>query len=170
MTKFIIIPVLLLVGCTAAINEETVNYEGETILVGTADWNGLTQGIYGEWFIPEYQSYTVYSDPLVGMQEKVSDVQIKLFLGTWCDDSKFQVPQFVKILDYLKFDHGQLEIIALERLEDKALVSPEGREEQYDIHFVPTFVFERNGEEIGRITEFPEVSLEVDMAGFLLKQ
>ncbi|MEM1407485.1 MAG: hypothetical protein AAGG59_11970, partial [Bacteroidota bacterium] len=39
-----------------------------------------------------------------------------------------------------------------------------GREESgQNIHRVPTFIFHKNGEEIGRIVESPKESLEVDM-------
>ncbi len=38
-----------------------------------------------------------------------------------------------------------------------------------EIHFVPTFIFYRNDEEIGRIVEMPYESLEKDMLEIVLK-
>ena len=167
MRKLLILLTFTVYSCEAPMNQETVNYEGETILVGDVNWSGLTEGTYGEWFIPEYQRYAVYIDALTASPEQLDDVSIKVFLGTWCEDSRFQVPQFYKILDYLQFDHNQLELIALERLEDRTLVSPGGKEKVYQVGFVPTYIFERDGKELGRITEFPEVSLEADISKIL---
>ena len=85
-------------------------------------------------------------------------------MGTWCEDSQVQVPQFYKILDYLHFNMDQLQVIGLEKEEDGRLVSPQHEESGLDIGFVPTIIFVRNGEELGRITEYPRKSLEKDMA------
>jgi len=38
----------------------------------------------------------------------------------------------------------------------------------YGVENVPTFIFFRNGEELGRIIEAPDKSLEEDMAGIIL--
>ena len=42
-----------------------------------------------------------------------------------------------------------------------------GKFEEYEITLVPTFIVIRNGQELGRVTEKPEKSLEEDLAAVL---
>ena len=85
-------------------------------------------------------------------------------MGTWCEDSQLQFPQFYKILTAMEFDKTRLEMISLDNHPDRYLHSPQHEEEGYNIDYVPTIIFFRDGVEIGRITEFPKMSLEKDMA------
>ena len=158
---------VLVISCDSPSNQEAVNYEGETILVGEIDWQGLTSAQYGIWFIKGYKEYVVDSVALQPLVSSLSGVNIIVFVGTWCDDSKYQLPQFYKILDYLKYDLNDLRVIGLERLEDSQLVMPNQQAPAYDIGFVPTYIFYKKDSELGRITEFPQQSLEKDMGNIL---
>lgn len=170
--KYIALFVIAIISfsCTSSINQETVNYENETILVGEVNWNGLTKLPYSTWFDPNYLDYNVDTATLNTAHLQLSEVDIIVFLGTWCSDSQLEVPQFYKILDYLHYDVGSMHVIALEKLENKQMVSPEHEEEDYGITHVPTFIFKRNDKEIGRITEYPNVTLEKDMVVILMKE
>jgi hypothetical protein len=169
MKRLIAITLILFTGCETPVNQEIVSYEGEQILVGRVNWTGLTTAPYADWFIQGYQSYPVDTSSLAGIAPGLEDLEIILFLGTWCSDSQTQVPQFYKILDYLHYDLRRLTTIALERQEDKKLVSPQHQEADWGIGFVPTIIFIRDGTELGRITEYPQQSLEKDMARIITK-
>jgi hypothetical protein len=164
MKKSLFAIFVLLISCDAPVNQEVVNYDGETILVGDMDWEGLTSAPYGTWFINGYKEYVVDSVALQPLVGNMSGVHISVFVGTWCDDSKYQLPQFYKILDFLKYDLGELRVVGLERLEDTQLVGPNQQAPTNDIGFVPTYIFYQEDVEQGRITEFPQQSLEKDMA------
>ena len=165
MKRVATIFLILFVGCTTKFNQETTNLESEQILVGKVNWDGLTQSPYGEWFTPNYLSYVVDSTTLADVD--VDNIDIVMFLGTWCSDSQVEVPQFYKILDHVNYDISKMSVIALERLENRDLVSPQHEEEEYIIGFVPTMIFLREGKELGRITEYPEKTLEKDMAAIV---
>ena len=79
------------------------------------------------------------------------------------------MPQFYRILDQLGYNLSAMTVVALERLESRKLVSPQHEEADYDITHVPTFIYIRDGQEIGRITEYPERTLEKDMVEIILK-
>ncbi|MEN8248442.1 MAG: hypothetical protein ABFS32_05885 [Bacteroidota bacterium] len=166
MKKILLIAVVLAFGCTSEppLNQETVNYNDETILVGEINWDGLNKEGHKEWFAPGYLDYQVDAETLDYVGENLNDVEVVMFLGTWCSDSQQQVPQFYKILDYVGYDINTMTVYALERkLEPRRLVSPGGEEAEYAIELVPTMVFYRDGAEIGRITEYPEKTLEKDL-------
>ena len=168
MKNSILILLLLAIGCTTKLNQETVNINEEQILVGKINWDGLTQAPYDEWFTPTYLSYNVDSTTLVALDSKQDDIEILMFMGTWCEDSRVEVPQFYRILDHAGYNLSALTVVALERLESRKLVSPQHEEADYDITHVPTFIFIRDGQEIGRITEYPEKTLEKDMVRIIL--
>jgi len=86
---------------------------------------------------------------------------VKLFLGTWCIDSRRNVPNFFKTVQNM--DSLTVEIWALDR--KKEIESNE--HELYNIKRVPTFVFEKNGKEIGRIIEYPKTTIEQDILEIL---
>ncbi|MFC2119920.1 thioredoxin family protein, partial [Bacteroidota bacterium] len=90
---------------------------------------------------------------------KLEDVDIKIVMGTWCSDSRTEVPHFYKILDEVNYPKEKVTLINVNR--DKQGL--ENEVEDLDINFVPTFIFYRAGEEIGRIIEMPYETLEKDM-------
>lgn len=168
MKKMWILGLVVVFSCSMPKNQEMVNYEDEIILVGEVNWDGLTQPPYSEWFRPNYMEYVADSLTLDKLHGHLDDIRIVIFLGTWCTDSQVEVPQFYKILDFLHYDLDNIEVVALEKLEDKRMVSPQHQEEGYGITHVPTFIFKRGGEEIGRITEYPDKTLEKDMTKIVL--
>lgn len=133
--------------------------KGELILLGKGDRSGLEVPPFDEWFVPEYDSYVPDSVVVKDLQGHISDVNILIVLGTWCSDSRREVPRFFKILDELKMDMSNIEVYFVDG--DKTCPGLDG--ENYKIELVPTFIFFRNGEELGRIVETPNESLESDM-------
>ena len=153
----------LMLGCTEdPINQEIISHEGERILVGEVDLAGLSEEPHVYWFDDNYRRYDVDTAALAGTS--LEGVEITLFLGTWCSDSQLQVPQFYKILTWLDYDKSNLTMVGLDNHPDRDLQSPQHEEEGLNIEFVPTLIFYREGEELGRIIEFPKASLEKDLA------
>jgi len=117
-----------------------------------------------DWFGSEYKRYVpkeAYLDSIKGL----SNYSILIYGGDWCSDTKFYLPQFIKILDAVHFPEERLSIYFVDRGKqcDKCgMQSPE----KYKITRVPTFIIlDTEGNEKGRITESPIKSLEEDLAG-----
>jgi thiol-disulfide isomerase/thioredoxin len=115
---------------------------------------------------PEHQSFkTVYDTvhirlPFIAMMKgMVGEVETIVFLGTWCSDSRREVPRFLKIVDALGIPGDRVRLFAL----DRSKKSPDGMTDRYNILRLPTMVFFKNGKEIGRIVETPAASVEEDM-------
>lgn len=109
------------------------------------------------WFESEYDYYQP-EDSIIQLIN-LDSVKIVCVMGTWCSDSRREVPHFYKILDLLKFDETNLKMYCVDRKKQA-----EGYDiDQYVIERVPTFIFYKNDSEIGRIIETPQETLERDM-------
>lgn len=135
----------------------------QQILIGYADRNGLTKGEFSHYYNSQYELYKV-SDKLVKkISSRIEDVSVTIILGTWCIDSKIQVPRFMKVMDALAFPTEKIKMIALDTRKE-AMVIDMG---PYALERIPTFIFYRDGIEIGRIVENPRKKLEKDILKIL---
>lgn len=93
--------------------------------------------------------------------------QVEIFMATWCPDSKREVPHFLKIIDRAHLNKkAGIKMYALNR----KLKMDNDLPEQYGIKRVATFIFLRDGKELGRIVERPQsFLLEEDILTILNK-
>jgi thiol-disulfide isomerase/thioredoxin len=142
-------------------------HEQTTWLLGyfTRDW--LTRPPHSEWFLKGYDEYK-FNDEAVNKLTGVSkdELTIKIVMGSWCPDSRREVPRFIRILDYWKFPMEKVIFIGV----DDSKISPVGEYSKLDIQRVPTFIFYKNNIEAGRIIEVPVTSLEQDMVNILTRE
>jgi len=114
-------------------------------------------------FQGEYDTVRIQTEFVEMIRQTNSGVQVLVFLGTWCGDSKREVPRFLRIVDAAGISMDRISLYALDR--NKA--SPEGVEARYGIERVPTFIFLKKESEIGRIVETPRTTLEGDILTIL---
>ena len=130
-----------------------------TNLVGIQSKEDFEQMPFSQWFDLNYNNYNPDKSVVKEIKKYLNNVSIKAFMGTWCSDSKLEVPNFYKLFDALHFDYKDLTMIAVSR--DKT--TPDNLQEGLNISRVPTFVFYKNGKEIGRFVEYPRETLEKDI-------
>ena len=118
---------------------------------------------YKTWFEEEYKSYVLDVRTLTMLDKIDRNVRIEVYFGSWCGDSKREVPRFIKILSHMKFKNKRIKYIGL----DRAKTAPGYDLKEYNIQYVPTFIFFKNGREIGRIIETPSETLEKDILNIL---
>ena len=151
-----------LVLCTLAITLTAQDMDGKLPL-GTIDREMLEQNEpYASWFTKEYDNYKVDAKAMKACapENHFKDYRVIIVLGTWCEDSRREVPRFYKVLDHLLFPSMYTRII----LVDKNKKDDKDKAEKLNIEYVPTFIVtDRNGKELGRIVEKPTKSLESDL-------
>jgi thiol-disulfide isomerase/thioredoxin len=130
------------------------------MLVGESPRKAYQDEDFAIWFNSEYTNYIVNSEALEKSKKNIEGKVIRIVLGTWCPDSRREVPRFIKILDFLNFPDDKVLFINVDRNKKGLRDEIDGLE----INFVPTFIIYENGREIGRIIEKPEVSLEKDLS------
>lgn len=93
--------------------------------------------------------------------------EVTVFLGTWCGDSRREVPRLWKALDLAGGSVPfHIRYIAVDRQKKE----PAGEASSAGILFVPTFIVSRDGRELGRIVEEPVNGLEHDLLALLTGQ
>ncbi len=157
---------------TNASNEEvnksvaTTTKSEEIMLIGQITKSELQKVPYSEWFNVGEKNYIPKNEDLTALKSYGQDYKIKIFMGTWCGDSKEQIPRFYKILKQINFDLRKTTLIAVDRKKN----TPDNLEKDLNITHVPTFIFYKKGKEIHRIVETPVVSLENDMLKIITGQ
>ena len=157
-------------GHAQEINLSVIDDRGNTKLLGVIDKDGLTQDPFKTWFDQHYESYETNSKSIRSIRSELKNYEIKVFMGTWCGDSRQEVPRFYKILDKMNFPMEKLTVIAVDNSRKNYKKSPTGEEKGRNIHRVPTFIFYKDGKEVNRIVEHPKESLEADMVRILLSK
>jgi thiol-disulfide isomerase/thioredoxin len=147
-------------------NPEVNFSDPSTFIIGFFKIERLAQPPYSDWYLKGFDEYSFNSDPLNKLMDiKTDNLKIKIVMGTWCPDSRREVPKLMKILDIWRFPVSQLTIIGV----DKAKKAPVSEYESLDIQRVPTFIIYKNNIEAGRIIENPVTSLEQDMVNILTR-
>ena len=150
------------------VNQTYEDDKGLAHLIGPSTRSALAQEPYNEWYSKYYDAY----EPDQAIIEKVNldndEYRILVFMGTWCGDSKRQVPKFYKVMDQLGFPEKNIELVNVYRELDQYKMSPGGEEVGLNIHRVPTFIFYKNDQEVGRIVESPITSMTTDVSQTLL--
>jgi len=149
------------VNCTAQQKNATKNASGD--LIGITARVDFDQQPYTNWFNSYYTNYTVDQKTTKKLKKALKDVTIKAFMGTWCGDSKRETPRFYKVLEAAEFDLKNLKMITVNR----GKKTPDNLQKGLNIFRVPTFIFYKDGKEIGRYVEYARVSLEKDMLQIL---
>lgn len=121
---------------------------------------------YNIWFDKNYENYTLDTTVTKEIQKYLKGVSIKAFMGTWCGDSKREVPRFYKLLEAVNFDDKNLEMITVNRSKKTS----DNLQEGLNIFRVPTLIFYKEDKEIGRYVEYPRESLEKDILKILKEE
>ena len=135
----------------------------QPMLLGYCNRQAFKDTSFSWWFNSVYDMYEVDSATTQKIADKLNGVNITVVMGTWCSDSRREVPRLFRILDSLKYPSDDVEIITVGR----NLKGMGSETDSLKIEKVPTIIFYKNGAELGRIEESPKVSLEKDMLKIL---
>ena len=153
--------IVLLIGCISYTkpNSKKVFKDGVNMLYGEITRDDLFSE-YPAW-LDNYVDYQPDSSVIASLSTPHPDLKVEIFLGTWCSDSRREVPRFFKTVDESKFiQNNQIILWAVDR--NKSLES--GLTDQKGIETVSTFILYRQDSEIGRIIEMPEnENIEADL-------
>jgi len=135
------------------------------MLIGYCTREAFNDTSFSEWWNTKYNTYEVDVTTVEEIKTHFENVEIKLVMGTWCSDSRREVPRFYKILNEIGYPSENVSLINVNR----EMIGMADEVNGMEINFVPTIIFYRNDEEVGRIIEMPYESLEKDMLEIVKK-
>ncbi len=171
MSRFIMCLFVLILNMYACnsqqINQKVTEANGTEKLLGQVNKNAFVNDSFAKWFDSGFKAYEVDEKTILPLANDLKKYKIKAFMGTWCGDSKREVPRFYKILETANYPIGQLTMVAVDHIEPNYKKSPGGEEKGLNIIKVPTFIFYKDGKEVNRIVESPVESLEKDIGAIV---
>lgn len=167
--KNILLSIALLFGMLlqAQIKDEITLDNGRKFLIGQISIDDLKKAPYQSWFDQNFTNYQVEGKSIQSFSGKLKEYNLLLFMGTWCGDSKREVPRIVRVLEEADFPMEQLKIVAVDRRKGYYKKSPGGEEWGLDIKRVPTLLFLKDGKEVNRLVESPRHNLEQDFLAII---
>ncbi|MAZ93624.1 MAG: thioredoxin family protein [Bacteroidales bacterium] len=156
----IIIAILLGYEAIGQINSTVVDINTkEKMLMGYCDKKGLEKGVYGAYFESQYDIYKPTSAYVSKISDKIDEYEITIVMGTWCIDSKREVPHFYKVINEAGYNDKRVKVIAVNKKKEAILVDID----DLNIERVPTMIVYKDNKEVGRIIESPKKSHEQDL-------
>lgn len=139
--------------------EITAKKDKNGYLIGIANKESFQDASFKEWFNSRFFEYTPDEKTINELTNALKGYTIIGFMGTWCGDSKRETPRFYKILEQTDFDENNFELITVNRSKK----TPNNLQEGFNIIRVPTFIFYKEGKEVGRYVEYPRETIEKDI-------
>ena len=121
-------------------------------------FHSVPGSVQGSVHVLEFQCCTFWQH-ISKLQDKLNDYEITIVLGTWCSDSKVQVPHFYRVINDAGYNDKRVKVIAVDKMKEAVLVDIS----MMNIERVPTFIIYKDDKEVGRIIETPKKTLERDL-------
>jgi len=133
-------------------------------LIGYINKSDFLNGKHSDWFSTNYKNYQPDKKIVQKISKKLKNISIKAFIGSWCHDSKRELPRFYKIMESAALDLNiNFQIVGI----SIGKKTPDNLQEGYQIKHTPTFIFYKKGKEIGRYVEHAKKTLEKDILKIL---
>jgi len=160
--SLLFITTVLLSCTTQKMISKKVMSDDEPMLLGKTSQEQLFFD-FPEWR-EIYDAYKPDPEAIKILSNNKKNIRVEIYFGTWCSDSRRDVPAFLKIVDMTRYiPKENISLFALDR--NKKM--PGEGESGKNIERVATFIFYSGDKEIGRIVEFPDDTLEKDMVMIL---
>jgi thiol-disulfide isomerase/thioredoxin len=131
------------------------DHNGSKVLKGFLSKKELVTDTAFNWFVQGQKSFTPNADVVKQYTAAKDSVNILVFGGTWCDDTKHLLPNFMATTDAAGFPANHITLIGVDR-DKKTLFN---LSEAFNVTLVPTFIAMKNGKEIGRVVEYGRMGM-----------
>ncbi len=136
---------------------------GSKVLKGYVKKADMATDTAFAWFAENQKNYTAYAKAVEALK-KNTDVQFVVFMGTWCEDSKFIIPKLFSIIEAAGYAEKGISLLGT----DRTKTTTGNLAEAFNIISVPTIVVMKAGKEAGRIVEFGKFGMfEIDLSQIL---
>lgn len=112
---------------------------------------------------PDEDNYLPDDEAMAALKQWRTPTEILVFFGSWCKDTRRELPRFLAVLHRADNQAFRVRYLGLDRTKNDSAGVAVG----YHITNVPTFVFLRDDEELGRIVEQPTSTIEEEWVDIL---
>lgn len=148
-------------------NSVVVNDNQQTVLLGNSAPHMLLIEPFSAWYIPNYNKAQIDSSSIPAISKAFKKKRIEIFAGTWCGESRADLPTMLKILHAAEVDSTQIKLIFLNNTRAQYKQSPQHEEIGKNIVRTPTYIIYNGTKEMGRIIDSPVESFEKDLLKIL---
>jgi len=128
---------------------------GSKVLKGFISKDLLVKDTAFSWFYENQQGYIPYSKAVAALRENRDAIQLIVFSGTWCADSKIVIPKLYALMDSSGFSEESVTLLGVDR--SKKTLSHLA--EAFNITGIPTIIVMKEGKELGRVVEYGKYGL-----------
>ncbi len=156
---------LLCISCGSYkdMNKTRETMYGE-ILYGKINKSDMQKEPFASWFNEDYETYKPDFNHIDQIKEYMNNVsEVVIIMGSWCPDTRRELPIMMKILDEVNFPEADTKIYAVDRNKKNGL--KELRNHKFER--IPTFIFYDGSNEIGRIVEKVQTTTEEELLELL---
>lgn len=129
----------------------------ELMMIGPVSYEDILN------YFPAWKNVHQQAEPAEVVIDRIKGIDVPLdiqcFVGTWCSDSRYEVPPFMKSLSLAGNSNIQIELFGVDRQKD----DPDHFGLVNSIELVPTFIVRSNGAELFRMVEFPNTTFAEDL-------
>ncbi len=145
---------------------QTLDDHGHKMLVGQITPDLIKNETDFPWYAQTLSYYKPKEELVQQYKDKAGRFNIVLFAGTWCEDSHFIVPGYIKTMETAGVPADRLEFWATDR--EKHTLND--MHTKYGVTLVPTIIIFQDGSEVGRVVEYGESGLpDTDLLAIMKK-
>lgn len=163
------IPILFLLGacltfsaCSTVQTPETSAAPDPSVIVGETTREQIEEAV-PDWVQSEAEA-SPDASACQGLTTVEPGAEVTVVLGTWCGDSRREVPRLWKALDMAGSSVPfAIHYVGVDRKKQEPADVVGGN----DVRYVPTFIVRRGGREVGRVVEHSPNGIESDLLALL---
>lgn len=151
MRGILLTGMMLLSLLSKAQTQYEVSGAGEDkILKGLISRDLIANDTSFKWYKPNQAGYKPSAEIINALKAKATAIQLIVFGGTWCGDTKYILPKLFTLTDAANFSQENVTLIGVDR--NKKTISHLA--EALGVTNVPTIIVMKNGKELGRVVEY----------------
>ncbi len=165
--KGFLLPVLILMSLfsTAQAQYEVTNDGQDKILKGIINRELIEADTSFKWYKTNHAGYKPNEDAINALKTKSGAIELIVFGGTWCVDTKYILPKLFSLIDAASFSQDHITLIGVDR--NKKTISH--LSEALGVIYVPTIIVMKDGKELGRVVEYGKTGVWDKELGDIIK-
>lgn len=151
MRKIILAGALLMSMFSFSQTQYEVSNDGQDkILKGIITRDLIANDTSFKWYTQNQAGYKPNEGTMNAFKTKSAGLQLIVFAGTWCSDTKYILPKLFALTDAATFSQDRVTLIGVDR--NKKTISH--LSEALGVINVPTIIVMKEGKEVGRVVEY----------------